>query len=348
MFQENITLSRHSNFKIGGPAKYFFEAKNADDIIKAIKEWRRLHSEARYLPRSIPRGLLRGSDAQNIRMGAFGLPKPQAKARYSDAVFILGGGTNILFDDNKFEGLVLKPDIQFLEKDGDILKVGAGVPMVQLLNYLMINKLSGLEWAAGIPGTVGGAIYGNAGAFGGEMKDIISDIVSLDISEGTPKIIKRSRADCRFAYRHSVFKERGNREVIIGAALHFKKRDKKRIQEVMEANLNYRRQRQPLEYPSLGSIFKNVDIRKLGKNQKIPKNIIKTDPFPVIPAAFLISETGLAGISCGGAMISPKHPNFIVNVLDATAGDVKNLIKLAKKKVFNKFKIKLEEEVVCL
>jgi UDP-N-acetylmuramate dehydrogenase len=296
MFQDNIILSRHSNFKIGGPAKYFFEARSIEEINKAVKKLQKLKAP----------------------------------------VFVLGAGTNILFPDEGFDGLILKPNIQFIEeisskvsgqKSTVVLRIGAGVPLGQLLNYLMTNNLSGLEWAAGIPGTVGGAIYGNAGAFGGEMKDIISDVVSVDISKGNPRIVRRSRADCRFAYRHSVFKERGNREVIIEAALHFRKGDKKRIQEVMEANLDYRRQRQPLEYPSIGSIFKNVSV---------------------IPAAFLISETGLAGISCGGAMISPKHPNFIVNVLAATSGDVKNLIKLAKKKVFNKFKIKLEEEVVCL
>ncbi len=113
--------------------------------------------------------------------------------------------------------------------------------------------------------------------------------------------------------------------------------------------MDYRRQNQPLEYPSIGSTFKNVDIKKVPKKQrKIFEKVIKNEPYPVIPAAHLISEAELKGVSYGGAMISPKHPNFIVNVLNATANDVKNLIQLAKKEVKKKFNIVLEEEITYL
>ena len=326
MFQENVILSRFSNYKIGGPAKYFFEAKNVEETIKALDKWSRLYSDGR------------------VRIAEGRRPE----ARYSHAIFILAGGTNVLINDEGFNGLILKPNIQFIKEERDLIRVGAGVPITELLNYSITKSFSDLEWAAGIPGTIGGAIYGNAGAFGGEMKDIIKEVVSLDISGKKPKIIKRSQPECRFDYRHSIFKKKGNQEIIIEAAIYLRKGDKKRIQEIMEANMDYRRQKQPLEYPSIGSIFKNVGLKKAKEAPKIPQNIIKTDPFPVIPAAFLVSEAGLKGISCGGAMISPKHPNFIVNVLGATANDVKNLIALAKKKVYNEFKIKLEEEVVRL
>lgn len=306
MFQESILLKHHSNYKIGGLARYFFEAKNIEEIIKAVEEARRI---------KIP-------------------------------IFILGGGTNVLFSDEDFEGLILKPNVQLLEKENDLIRVGAGISITQLLDYLITNGLSGLEWAAGLPGTLGGAVRGNAGCFGGETQMIIKEIVSLDISGPQIKIIRRSKDDCDFGYRSSIFKINKGKEIIIEAALIFKKGDKKSIQAISDENINYRKQRQPLEYPNIGSIFKNVNLEEVVENQrKNFESVIKTDPFPVVPAAHLISEAGLRGISYGGAMISPKHPNFIVNILNASANDVKNLIQLAKKEVKKKFGLNLEEEI---
>jgi len=309
MFEEKIPLSKYSNYKIGGPARYFFEARSVEEIIKAVDKARRMKLPA----------------------------------------FILGAGTNILFSDEGFDGLILKPSIQFIERENNVLRVGAGVSVTQLLNDLMTKGIAGLEWAAGLPGTLGGAIRGNAGAFGGEIKDIIKEVVSLDISKPGGEIIKRNNQDCDFGYRSSVFKANKGREIIIEAALILKKGDRKLMQTIIEENIDYRQQKQPLEHPNIGSIFKNVSLKKVAKNQhKSFESVIKNDPFPVIPAAHLISEAGLKGISYGGAMISSKHPNFIVNVLAATAKDIKNLIQLAKKEVKKKFNIELEEEIVRL
>jgi len=323
MFQENISLSRYSSYKIGGPARYFFEAKSIEEIIKAVNRARQMK-----------------------------LP-----------VFILGGGTNILFSDEGFDGLILKPNTQFIKRENNTLRVGSGVSITQLLNYSITKNLSGLEWAAGIPGTLGGAIRGNAGAFGGETKDIIEEVISLDLSKRQPKIIKRKNKECQFNYRHSIFKKT-KKEIILEAKLVLKKGDKKLIEETVQRNINYRLKNQPLDYPSAGSVFKNVPLTQINAdytqinvdninvNQRTHQRLsafpIKTDPFPIIPAAYLISEAGLKGVSFGGAMISPKHPNFIVNVLNATAHDVKTLILLAKNEVYKKFKIKLEEEIECL
>jgi UDP-N-acetylmuramate dehydrogenase len=129
--------------------------------------------------------------------------------------------------------------------------------------------------------------------------------------------------------------------------LNLKRGDKKLIKDIVRKNVFYREEHQPLEYPNIGSIFKNVNCAKIekGKSEKF-KQVVKTDPFPVIPAAYLISEAGLKGICSGGAMISPKHPNFIVNIVGASANDVKNLINLAKSEVKSKFEIDLEEEIV--
>ena len=318
MFQRNISLSKYSSYKIGGPAKYFFKAKNIEDIIKAIKKWR-------------------GFASYRNKASCTGL-------------FILGGGTNILFDDDGFNGLVIKPDIKFIKRDGNTLMVGAGTPLTPLLNYSIIKNLSGFEWAAGIPGTVGGAVRCNAGAFGGEMKDVIVEVYILDISKSKPRIKKRSRSACCFGYRSSIFKKQPfgkTGEIITYVVLKLKDGNRKSIKKIIKRNIDYRQKHHPLEYPSAGSIFENTDVKKLNKNlKKRFISVIKSDPFPVIPAAYLISKAGLRGISYGGAMISLKHPNFIVNVSNATAHDVKNLIKLVKKEVYKEFKIKLKEEIV--
>ncbi len=309
MFQEGILLKNYSHYKIGGPARYFFSGENADEIIEAVEK---------------------------------------AK-EFKTPIFVLGGGSNILFSDDGFGGLVLKPNIQFIKKTGNILKVGAGVPVVELINYLIAENLSGLEWLVGVPGTLGGAIRGNAGAFGGEIKDVIKEVVSLNTSGQRTRIIKRNNQECDFDYRSSVFKKKDGGEIILEAVLTLKKGNAKDISAAIEKNMDYRRQNQPLEYPSIGSTFKNVDIKKVPKKQrKIFEKVIKNEPYPVIPAAHLISEAELKGVSYGGAMISPKHPNFIVNVLNATANDVKNLIQLAKKEVKKKFNIVLEEEITYL
>ena len=126
-----------------------------------------------------------------------------------------------------------------------------------------------------------------------------------------------------------------------------RKGDKKNIRSGIEEKIGYRQERQPLDYPNIGSIFKNVAVSQYSHlNVSEFSHVIKTDPFPLVPAAYVIAGTGLKGVHCGGAMISPKHPNFIVNVLKAGSEDVKNLIKLVKSEVSNKFEIKLEEEII--
>ena len=307
MFENKIELAKYSNYKIGGAARYFFAAKKIEDIICAVEKAR-----AEKLP-----------------------------------IFTLGGGTNLLISDAGFGGLVLKPEIGLLKAEGDLIRVGAGVQISELLNYSITKSLSGFEWAGGLPGTVGGAIRGNAGAFAGETKDNVLEVTSLDISGKMPKVVKRNNAECKFGYRNSVFKINDGKEVIIEAVFKMKKGDKKAIRVAIEEKITYRKERQPLEYPNIGSIFKNVDLRLVPKKLHAEfKEVIKKDPFPVVPTAYLISQAGLKGVSFGGAMISPKHPNFIVNVLGAKANDVKELIKLVKSGVDKKYGIKLEEEVI--
>lgn len=322
MFKENISLATLGSYRIGGPARYFSMPQTMAGLAGAIREAKK----------------------NNLDM------------------FVLGGGTNVLPKDDGFEGLVLKPDLRDLAVSGENISAGAGVPMAELLNYSITHSLSGLEWAGGLPGTLGGAIRGNAGAFGGEMKDVVKSVRSIHTD--TLEEIEREASACDFEYRSSVFKKANGREIITSAVLRLKKGDLSDIRRITMERIAYRETRHPMEYPNIGSIFKNVPVPQIDAdiaqinadtinvNPRGDQRIsaftapVKNDPFPVVPAAYLISEAALKGVSFGGAMISPKHPNFIVNVLDAKASDVETLIGLVKNEVRKKFGVVLEEEII--
>jgi len=319
--KENLPLASVSRYKIGGPARFFFAPKNEREVLWAVREAR-----ARKVP-----------------------------------IFILGGGTNLLIHDRGFAGLVIRPDLSLLKSKGETISVGSGVSMDDLMQLSIKKSLSGLEWAGGLPGTVGGAIRGNAGCFGGEMKDVIVSVRSFDLAK--MKIVERTARECRFGYRDSIFKKKAAGEIILSATLRMKKGNAKAIKKAIAEKVDHRKKNHPLEYPNIGSIFKNVPLTAIHK-EKSPEYkkalrestivfrgssfSVKTDPFPVISTAKLISESGIRGVSSGGAMISTKHPNFIVNVLDARSVDVQNLIILAKAEVKRKFGVTLEEEVQIL
>ncbi|MDO8584510.1 MAG: UDP-N-acetylmuramate dehydrogenase [bacterium] len=324
MFRHDVKLSLYSNYKIGGIARYFCEPASADEIIAALKEWRKIKRKKRD-------------------------------------IFILGGGTNLLINDGGFDGLVIKPAVGHISADETKIRVGAGVLMRELVDFAAIHGLAGLEWAGGLPGTVGGAIRGNAGAFGGETKDAVFEVASLNIAKKEPRLMNRMANECAFGYRNSIFKINDGEEIILEATLQMKTGDPAVIARTVAEKIRYREERHPMDYPNIGSIFKNVPVTQIYaertrnyaealrksafslRGSAIP---VKNDPFPVVPAAYLIAASGVKGVSYGGAMISPKHPNFIVNVLDASASDVKSLIKLVKSQVKKKFGIVLEEEVI--
>ncbi len=302
---KNVSLKDFSNYKIGGPARYFAEVNSVDELKEILRQL---------------------TDKNDI--------------------FILGGGTNILFDDKGFDGLVILNKIKMLKLDGNNLIVGSGVTIEEILNFCIANGLSGLEWAGGLPGTIGGAVRGNAGAFGGEIKDNVFEVESLDIKN--LEIKKRTRDQCSFSYRNSVYKN-GEREFITSVSLKFLPGDKVEIAKLINEKINYRNNRHPLNFPNIGSIFKNVPFESLPSNLREEfKKYVKTDPFPVVPTAKIIFLSGLMGKRIGGAMISDKHTNFIVNVDKATSMDVLNLIEFAKNVVKNKFGIELEEEIIYL
>ena len=302
----NVPLSDFNNFKIGGPAEYFFEAHSIEELGEAMRLSERLN------------------------------------------FFILGGGTNVLMSDGGFNGLIIHNKVDGIHRKGIYLTAGSGVLVSDILNFCIRNSLSGLEWAGGLPGTIGGAIRGNAGAFKGEIKDNVFEVKSLDFKTLKEKV--RNNKECRFGYRNSVFKlGDGVNEFITWVTLKLKKGDKKEIQKQISEKINYRNLKHPMNYPNIGSTFKNIPLSKISKElQKGFSAFVKTDPFPVVPTTKLLALAGLKGKRVGGAMISEKHPNFIVNFDHAKAEDVKALIKIAKDAIFTKYGIRLEEEIVYL
>lgn len=315
IIQEKVSLKKYSNFRIGGIARYFALIESAEELIAVLGKWKEMSAK-------------------------FSQDKKK--------IFILGGGTNILISDKGFSGLVIHSlikDIKILGEDTKIL-VGSGILMKDLLDFCVGNSLSGLEWAGGLPGTIGGAIRGNAGAFGGEIKDSVFEIASINIQ--TLKLQKRKKKDCLFGYRTSIFKSL-SKEVIVGAILSLKKDDKDNIKRKIKEKIDYRKNRHPLEYPNIGSIFKNIPFQNVPRKlQEEFSASVKNDPFPVLPTAKLLALAGLKGKKQGEAMVSQKHPNFIVNLGDATSEDVLKLISEIKKTIKNKYDIELEEEITII
>lgn len=302
-FRENVPLADFASYRIGGPARIYCEPQSAEEVREGIAEARRC----------------------GLRL------------------FVLGAGTNLLIDDHGFDGLVLRPNLRTLDIEGTRVRVGAGLLVAEMLDRLVAEGLAGMEWAGGLPGTVGGAVRGNAGAFGGEIKDVTIEVESLDAA--TLELHTRENAPCGFGYRNSVFKQR-REEIILTAAFALRPGAPGEIARVVEEKKEYRRRRHPLEYPNVGSIFKNVDVKQAPEPvRQRCASVIKVDPFPVIPTAFLLSEAHLKGLREGGAMISPKHPNFIVNIDHARSADVRQLIARAKETVREQFGIRLEEEI---
>ncbi len=262
-------------------------------------------------------------------------------------IFILGKGTNILISEKGFDGLVIHNNILGIEKRGDEVVVGAGVLVSDFLNFCIDNSLSGFEWAGGLPGTIGGAVRGNAGAFKGETKDSVKEVESINLTTLEEK--KRSNLDCEFEYRSSVFKKSVGNEIIISVTFSLKPGDKDLIKNLIQEKIDYRNLKHPMEYPSIGSTFKNIPIEKISeKLLEELRQYIKDDPFPVIPVAKLLYLCDLKGKREGDAQISEKHPNFIVNLGNAKYEDVVFLINYAKQKVKEKFGINLEEEIMYL
>lgn len=284
-YYKNEAMSKHSSFKIGGNADRYILALNLEQLTKIIK-------------------LLLGE-----------------KIPY----FILGNGSNILIKDNGIRGVVISLQGDFKEIQlisDDEIKCGAGVLLSTLCVFAKNNNLSGLEFAYGIPGSVGGAVYMNAGAYGGQMKDVLKACNHLDENINKAQF-KADELD--LSYRHSVYS--GKKFVVTSAIIKLKKENQENIATKMDDFMSRRKDKQPLNYPSAGSTFKR------------PQGYF---------AAALIEECGLKGCSVGGAEVSKKHSGFVINKGTATAQNVLDLIEKVKAEVLKQKGVKLQCEVEIL
>lgn len=275
----NEPMSKHTSFKVGGNADYFVKAQTVEQVINIKK-----YAEENNIP-----------------------------------LYVIGNGSNILVTDRGIRGIVLKIDLQKIEINEEEVTVGAGVKVMALAQKLLGEELTGFEELSGIPGTIGGAIRMNAGAYGKEIKDICIQTTCLDENNNI-KILKNNEQD--FSYRHSIFEDK--KYIILETKLKLEKGKKEEIKGKMEELSAKRKEKQPWEYPSAGSTFK----RKEG-----------------VITAKLIDECGLKGYSIGGAEVSEKHAGFVINKGNATAKDILDLIEYIKKNVYEKFNIEIEEEI---
>lgn len=300
--QKNILLKDYTTFKLGGPADYFALCQEIGEVEIAIK-----FAQEKDLP-----------------------------------ILILGGGSNILFSDQGFRGLVIKLDLQKLEFHGQEVTVGAGVLLAFLLNQTLEHGLIGLEFAAGVPGTLGGAIRGNAGTYGLAMSDVIKEVSYFDENYQLKYCLG---AECNFAYRHSIFKE--NKNIIVEAKLLLKTGDVVAARQLVADRLKYRQDTQPNE-PSAGCIFKNIEFKNVDI-EDLERRGLDLTPFvknQKIPASYLIDRAGLKGHIIGGVKVSEKHANYIVNFEQkGTAEQVIMLVSFIKQQVRDKYGVQLQEEV---
>ena len=283
--EKDVPLSKHTTYKVGGKAKVMVYPKNVDNLIKLMK-------------------ILK---SQNIKHKVLGL------------------GSNVLFSDDVYDGVIIRlSELDNLEFFGrNKVRVGAGYSLMKLSLLTARKGLAGLEFASGIPGTVGGAVFMNAGAYKSDMGYVVTEVKVL-----TPelKIITLENKEMNFHYRTS-FLQTHPGYICLEAVLKLTKGDKNALDEVIKERRQRRMESQPLEYPSAGSVFRNPEGMFAGK---------------------LIEDLGLKGKTIGGAMVSEKHANFIINYKKAKGSDIKKLIELVHQKVLEEYDVdmKIEQEFV--
>lgn len=273
-------MSGHTSWHIGGPADVFLSVATTNDLIEGI-----------------------------IAAREQGLP-----------VFMLGGGTNILVSEKGIRGVVIENKVNDVAVDGTRITATAGVTMAHVAAVAARNGVAGLEFCATIPGTVGGAVHGNAGAFGTETKDVLEEVALFEPGADV-RIVPP--AELGFRYRYSVLKDRPH-AVVLQATLRGKESDRDSVVRRIKEMANERLSKQPLQLPNCGSVFKNPPGDHAGR---------------------LVEAAGLKGLRVGGAVVSEKHGNFIVNDRDASAAHVRALIEEVQRRVFETSGVRLEPEV---
>jgi UDP-N-acetylmuramate dehydrogenase len=292
----NAVLSKFTSYKIGGPASLLVEVSSTQKLVEILN-------------------FLSGEGIE---------------------YFVLGGGTNVLFPDDGFEGVVIRVRTGLLEEAGGTIMAESGVVFGALNNFALQHGLSGLEWSAGLPGTVGGAVRGNAGAAGGDVANSLCKVEAWIDRE----VVQLKPDECSFSYRESLFKQNGG--VVLKAWFDVVPGDTGKMLLKMQEIIAGRAGRYP-NFPSAGSFFKNVPVKEWkGKQNELPVEFVRSGKIPV---GWLNEQAGLKGLRVGGAMVSEQHGNFLINRESATEADILHLVEEIKTRVYNKFGISLEEEV---
>lgn len=310
VIREHEPMGRHTNFRIGGPARYYVEARTGDEVRAAIDF-------------------------------ACGSNVPW---------FVLGGGSNTLVADAGFDGLVIQLANREVRVDGTRVIAGAGAISAAVARAAGDAGLTGFEWAISLPGTIGGAVRGNAGCFGGEMKDVVQDMRVLRVESGEWRVESVAHADCAFGYRSSAFKEHPER-IILEVTLALTPGDPTECQRRMDEHLTRRKTKQPLERPSAGCLFTNIECRILNAEQLDRLDRATNGAWRTvahdgqIPTGWLIEQLGLRGYRVGNVMVSEKHGNFVINLGHGTAVDVLAVIEHVKQRARDDYGIELREEV---
>ena len=301
----NEPMSKHTSFKVGGNADIFITVDSQEKLLKVLEFVK--NNKFAMIKQTWQK-----VDTYN--------ENKEGASEQNMPITIVGNGTNLLVKDGGIRGLVIK----YMTKDyhiiGEEVTVSSGLTNALLAKILLDNSLSGFEFAGGIPGTIGGAVYMNAGAYSLEMKNIVVSTKYLDLNTYEIKTIANNEHN--FEYRKSIFQNLNT--VILETTLKLQKGNKEEIKAKMQEYAEKRKTTQPLDKPSAGSTFKRG-----------------TD----FITAKLIDESGLKGYSIGGAQVSNKHAGFIINEKNATAKDIINLINYVKEKVYEKFGKTIEEEV---
>lgn len=278
-------MKNHTTFKVGGSADYYVIPQNITEAAEIVR-------------------LL---------------------LRYNIPYYVVGNGSNLLVSDDGFRGVIISisKGLDYINIDGNELTVGAGALLSKVASVAINNGLKGLVFASGIPGSIGGAVVMNAGAYGGEMKDVIKEVTLFDIA--TSEIVTLSNEDMKFSYRNSVVKS--HQYIVLSAVITCENGNVEELKAEAVELATKRKEKQPLEYPSAGSTFKRPEGYFAGK---------------------LIEDAGLKGYCVGGAQVSQKHSGFVINKGGATATDIITLINDVRAKVYSEYGVVLEPEVCML
>jgi UDP-N-acetylmuramate dehydrogenase len=312
---KDFDLSQVLWFRIGGKARYFLQCASRQDIFQALDFVEEHHPER---------------------------------------IFICGQGSNLIFTDDYFDGVVIqicagsKPQISFSD---DLATAFAGETLDSLIQLSFNHQLISLEWAGGLPGTVGAGVRGNVGAFGGEIKDRLVAAEVLQFDDKNIDVLEMKNEDFNFSYRHSVVKEKRN--MIVTAAqfqlTHAKREEVIKARHIYMRNSDYRKMHHPLEYPNCGSVFKNIkkpdDVAKIVDVWPEIRPLVKEKWHGKVSMGYIINRLGFSGYTIGNARVSEKHANFINNLGGATAKDVLTIIKRIQEMTEETFAIIPEVEV---